>query len=254
MASTMTLSQLMTAVRQRADMLPNGYTPNVTDTRYFVTDVELVSYINLSLYDLYDQLISAYGANYFVKVPAYSFVTDGTTQQYTLPTDLYKLLGVDLQLSGTSGSAQQSLVSIKKFEFGDRNRFAVPNFQSFYGVTNLRYRLNGIYLWLTPIASAGQTIYLWYVPKMTELATLSDTSDGISGWLEYVIVDAAIKCLVKEESDVSALMAEKEKLLVRIMNLADSRDIGSPPKVTDATYQDNWYPTGNGSGNGSGSF
>ena len=243
----MTLSQLMQAVRQRADMFPNGYTPSLTNTGYFVTDPELISYINQSYFELYDLMISCYGANYFVKAPPGSFVTDGTTAQYPLPTDFYKLLGVDLQL----GNSNQSLVTIKPFEFIDRNRYAVPNFQSFYGVTNLRYRLNGDNLWLTPTPAAGQTIQVWYVPKLPTLDVLTATADGISGWTEYVICDAAIKCMQKEESDVSVLMAQKQALTARIQAMADSRDIGSPHRVSDS-LQNDIFPMGSGSGYGGG--
>lgn len=236
----MTLSQLMTAVRQRADMLPAGYTATTSGTDYFVTDVELVSYINQSYFELYDLLVAAFGSDYFAKTS--TFQTDGTNQLFTLPTDFYKLLGVDLQV----GTSPSSMLTLKPFEFGERNRGSVPNLQSFYGVTNLRYRLNGANLWLSPVPSGGQTVQLWYVPRMTPLASLGDTMDGISGWTEYVICDAAMKCLAKEESDVSVLMAEKQSLTVRIQAMADTRDQGSPAKVTDARSSDVWGDGGSG--------
>lgn len=245
----MTLAQIMTACRQRADMTPNGYTAALTGNGFFVTEPELISYINQSYFELYDLIISCYGADYFCVVPPYAFVTDGSTFNYPLPADFYKLLGVDLQL----GNSNQSLVTIKPFEFIDRNRYAVPNFQSFYGVTNLRYRLNSNFLWLTPIPAANQTIQIWYVPRLTTLASLSDTADGISGWTEYIICDAAIKMLQKEESDISVLMAEKQALTTRIQAMADSRDIGSPHKVSDSLQNDIW-PTGSGSGEAGGPY
>jgi|SRR5882672_1402408 len=249
MATTMTLSELMLAVRQRADMVPNGYAPALVGNGFFVTEPELISYINQSYFELYDLLISCYGANYFVVVPPYTFATDGVTSQYPLPADFYKLLGLDLQL----GNSNQSLVTVKPFEFIDRNRYSTPNFQSFYGVTNLRYRLNGSNLWLTPTPAGGQTLQVWYVPKLTTLATLVSTADGVSGWTEYIICDAAMKCLQKEESDVSVLMAEKQALMTRIQAMADSRDVGSPHKVSDNLHNDIW-PTGSGSGEAGGPY
>lgn len=240
MATTMTLTELLTAVRQRADMVNSQ----------FCTDAELTSYINQSYFELYDLLVSRYGDNYYVKNPPYIFSTDGNSFQYALPTDFYKLLGVDLALSNTL----DSWVTIKPFMFADRNRYAVPNFQSFYGVTNLRYRLNGNYLWLTPIPAANQQIRVWYIPKMATLTTGSDTVDGISGWTEYIIVDAAMKALNKEESDVSVLMADKAGLIARIEANAENRDAGSPPKVADVMYNDFFWPTGSGNGDGSGAF
>ena len=239
--STLTLAQLRTATRQRSDMVNSQ----------FVTDPEFNSYINQSYFELYDLLVSKYGDNYYV-APPHIITTDGTNYLYNLPTNpkLYKLLGVDLALS----NQQDSYVTIRPFEFIDRNRYAVPNFQSFYGLTNLRYRLNGNQIWFTPIPAANQTIRLWYIPRMNELVLDTDTVDGISGWTEYIIVDAAIKAMQKEESDVSALMAQKQMLIKRIDAMAESRDAGSPAKVSDNLYADFWFPTGSGSGTNWGTY
>lgn len=253
MSTTMQLSDLQTAVRQRADMVSSQ----------FVSDSELISYINQSYFELYDLLVQEFGDNYYVADPA-TFTTDGTTIQYALPNGtstaftngrtgatsyqapaVYKVLGVDLQLMPGNGA---SYVTLKPFNFAERNRFAVPNFQSFYGVTNLRYRLNGGYLWLTPTAAAGQVVQLWYVPRMTQLVSGSDTVDGVSGWTEYIIVDAAIKCLAKEESDVSVLMAQKEALIRRIEAAAENRDAGQSATVADTRASDYAWPAGDETG------
>lgn len=255
MATTMTLAQLRTAVRQRADMVNSQ----------FCSDAEINSYINQSYFELYDLLIQKYGDNYYVADPAV-FATDGQTMQFPLPNGvltftngrtnatgyvapaMYKLLGVDLELANQS----DSFVTIKPFNFSDRNRYAVPNFQSFYGVTNMRYRLNGDYLWLTPTPTSGQNIQIWYAPRLTQLSADADTCDGISGWTEYIICDAAMKCLQKEESDVSVLMAEKQGLVQRIEAAGENRDAANPATVSDSQYSDMWWP--NGSGNGSGAY
>lgn len=237
--TAVTLTSLITSVRYRSNM----------ENSQFVTDTELTSYINASYAELYDLMVQKYGDDYFVASP-YTFTTDGTNYLYALPDDFYKLLGVDLALSSTT----DSYVTIQRFEFGDRNRYAVPNFQSFYGVTNLRYRIQANKLWFTPTPSANQTIRVWYVPKITYLVTGSDTMDGVSGWEEYIIIDAAMKALIKEESDISALMAEKQMIIARIESAAENRDAGKAPKVVDNMYNDSWWPTGSGSGNGSGAF
>ena len=257
MSTTMTLSELRTAVRQRADMVNSQ----------FVSDAELNSYINQSYFELYDLLIQKYGDNYYVAPPVV-FSTDGQTMQYPLPDGVltfvngttresgyvapafYKLLGVDLQLA----NQYQSFVTIRPFMFSDRNRYAVPNFQSFYGVTNLRYRLNGNNIWLTQIPAAGQNIQIWYAPRLSTLTNDSDVCDGISGWTEYIICDGAIKCLQKEESDVSVLFAQKGALIQRIEAAGENRDAANPAVVSDGQWSDLWWPTGNGGGYGTGSF
>jgi cytochrome c-type biogenesis protein CcmH/NrfF len=235
----LTLAQLRTLVRQEGDFVNSQ----------FVTDQELNSYINQSYYELYDLMVQKYGDDYFVN-PPYSFSTDGTTYLFPLPSDFYKLVGVDLALANST----DSYVTLHRFNFSDRNRYAVPNFQSFYGVTNLRYRLNADNIWLTPTPSQGQTIRLWYVPRLTELVADGDVADGVSGWLEYVVIDAAIKAKDKEESDTSVLMARKQAMIQRIEAAAENRDAANPMTVADNQYNDLWWPSGSGNGNGSGSF
>lgn len=239
MATTMQLSDIQTAVLQRCNM----------ENTNFVTTAELTEYINQSYFELYDILVQKYGDNYYVAT-AYQFQTDGINQLFNLPSDFYKLLGVDLQLANQNNS----FVTIRPFNFSDRNRYAVPNFQSFYGVTNLRYRLNANQLWLTPIPAAGQTIQVWYAPRMTQLVNQSDTVDGISGWTEYIIADVCIKVLAKEESDTSVFERQKAGLIERIESAAENRDAANPATVSDSQYNDMLWPNGSGSGYGTGAF
>lgn len=224
-----TLEALRQAVRRRADMVNNN----------FITDDELTEYINGSYAELYDLLVQKYGDNYFVQNPA-TITTDGTSDQYALPDDFFKLLGVDLQLGGTA----DSFVTIRPFNFADRNRYSVPNFQTFYGVTNLRYRINGGQIWFTPRPAAGQNMRLWYIPRFSALVNNEDIVDGVSGWEEYIVVDAAIKCLAKEESDASIYMAQKGALIQRIEAAAENRDAGSPATVVDSQWSEFWWPNG----------
>lgn len=241
MATTMSLAELRTAVLQRIDRLQNQNVPSP-----FFTTQELNSYINQSYFELYDLLVQKYGDDYYIKTPFTLIATDGINYLYDLPDDFYKLAGLDLLLANSINSA----VTILPFMRGDRNRYSVPNFQSFYGVTNLRYRLNGGKLWLTPIPAANQTIQMIYIPKMTTLVADGDLVDGISGWTEYIIVDCAIKCLTKEESDASVFVMQKEALIQRIESVAGGRDAGNPPTVLDVQYQEMNFPGGNGAGYG----
>lgn len=264
MSNPMSLSDLQTAVLQRADQITAAGVSSG-----YVSTAELTSYINQSYFEYYDLIVQKYGNDYYIAPPT-QFVTDGTSQLYSLPDGtssftngvtggsyaapaFYKIVGVDLALSSTN----DSFVTILPFMFKDRNRYAVPNFQSFYGVTNLRYRIQGTnpqHIWFTPIPTAGQTIQLWYIPSLTPLSASGDQIVDPSGWSEYIIVDAAIKCMQKEESDCSLLMAQKAALVNRINCAAENRDAGSPATVSDSQGSNLWGPFGSGSGYGSGAF
>lgn len=215
----MTLSQVRLLAYQLADRVNSQ----------FVTVPECNTYINQSYFELYDILVSSYGDEYYSATP-YEFSTDGLLQQYDMPADFYKLLGVDLGLN----SGDNAWLTLKHFNFIDRNLYYFPQLTSTYaGVYNLRYRVVGNSIMFIPVPSANQLIRLWYVPKMTSLLADTDMLDGISGWTEYVVVDTAIKILAKEESDVSVLMIRKQALIDRIQSMAQNRDIGEPQTISE---------------------
>jgi hypothetical protein len=242
----MSLGQVRLLAQQRADRVNSN----------FVTKEEWNSYINQSYTELYDLLVTLY-EDYYV-APPLTFQTDGSTSQYTLPNGsnfsgapaFYKLLGVDCGL----GANNNAWVTLHKFDFISRNRYVFPNVTStFLGVFNLRYRVVGNTLFFIPTPSANQYIRLWYIPRVATLLKDSDMLQSISGWVEYVIVDAAIKCLQKEESDVTVLMAQKQMLIDRIQSSAMNRDAGQPDTISDVrTFGERWG--GYGSPNGDGSF
>ncbi len=227
----MALSELRLAAQQRADMVNSA----------FVSTAEWTTFLNGSYYDLYDLLIQKFGDDYFVNQS--SATTSGTTQMITLPADFYKMVGVDLLVS-----APDWWVTLRPFEFAERNRFALRNYQSFYGLSNLRYHLQGGNLMLSPQPAGGQTLRIWYIPRLAPLVNDTDIADGVSGWLDFVIVDAARKALAKEESDTSALVGELMALKERIEAAAENRDAGAPQTVSDTASANPWSPWSGGEG------
>lgn len=244
----------LSSIRQQAKLRADRENSN------FVTDSEWNNYINTSMYELYDLLITVY-EDYYLATPI-SFVSDGITYLYSLPNGsnsfinnltgqtfvppaLYKLQGVDLALQ----TANNAFVTINKFNFIDRNRFVYPNTAStIYGVFNLQYRMMGSNIEFIPTPSAGQQIRLWYIPRLTNLLQDTDTTvTGISGWNEYIIVKAAYYALTKEESDTSSLVMQLQALNDRIISSASNRDAGQPDKISDTRANNGW---GNGWGGG----
>lgn len=218
------LGQLRLMSQQRADRVNSN----------FVTLPEWNSYINQSYFELYDLLVDTY-EDYYVTGPT-SLTTTGSNL-IALPTNFYKLMGVD----GSPGSTN-AFVTLKKFNFIARNRYIYPQLpNTLLGVFNPQYRLVGNNLMLIPTPQAGQTVQIWYIPKLTQLLQDTDILTGISGWSEYVICDAAIKALQKEESDVSVLMAQKMALIKRIEESAMNRDAGQPDTISDTrSFSDRW--------------
>lgn len=227
-SGAMCLGQLRLMSQQRADRV--GST--------FLTVPEWNTNINQSAFELYDLLTTQY-EDYFL-APALTINTtsidstgglslpDGTL--YSGAPAFYKLSGVDLGLSGSANS----FVTLRKFDFIARNQYVYPQITTtFLGVFNLRYRLMGSKIMFTPIPQGGQYIRLWYQPRMTMLLQDNDIFDSVSGWEEYIIVDAAIKALQKEEADVSVLAMQKQALIQRIEDSSMNRDVGQGDCVSD---------------------
>jgi hypothetical protein len=214
----------------------------------FVTLPEWNYWINLAAYELYDLLITSF-EEYYVAQPAY-FTTNGTTYQFPLPDGaltfqnqamqnyvappFYKLLGVDLGLN----NAPNGFVTVKRFQFIDRNMYVFPNTAStIYGVFNLQYRILGNTIEFIPIPSAAQPIRIWYIPRLPVLLQDTDILDGVSGWEQYIIVRAAKYALDKEESPTEMLDQELLFLKTRIEQSATNRDVGQPDTISDTRYR-----------------
>lgn len=245
----MSLAQIRLSAQQRADRVNSN----------FVTLPEWNSYINQAMFELYDLLVTSY-EDYFIATPA-MFTSTGGQYIYPLPdgnttfTDtngnsytappFYKMHGLDLGIS----SANNAWVTVQKFMFQDRNKYVYPNSNStIYGVFNMQYRVMGNTLELIPTPAANQVMRIWYIPRLPELLMDTDTTDiGISGWIEYVIVRAAIYALAKEESDVTNLEKQLIYLKQRIEETAQNRDVGQPDRITDIR---SGYWGSNGSNNG----
>jgi hypothetical protein len=220
--ASVTLTTLRSRVRERADMV--GST--------FVTDAgtSLDAFINSACDELYDLLVTKF-QDYFTTSATVS-LTAGT-DTYALPPTYFKTLGVDI----LDGSIYRSL---QKFEFAERNQYAGVNANP---LTRMRYQARGSNLVFHPAPAVSGTAKHWFIPLRTQMSAESDTFDPISdGWVEFVVVAAAIRCLAKEESDVSALMAEKGELKRRIEEAAANRDVGGPARVVDVDSTTSLYP------------
>lgn len=230
----MTLGQIRAAAQQRADLVNSG----------FVTTQEWNSYITQSAFELYDLLVTAY-QDYYLAPPA-MFLTNGQDNAYPLPDGItqflspdgsaltakpfYKMNGVDVGLSNNNNA----WFTLQKFNWNDRNNFVYPQLNStILGVFNMSYRVMGSKIEFIPVPSANQFVRLWYIPRMAQPLADNDILDGISGWTEYVIIDAAIKAMQKEESDCTVLGMQKADIIKRIEDASANRDASIADTVTN---------------------
>jgi hypothetical protein len=227
--AAVSLATLRTRARERADMPVAGFIPD--------TATGIDAFVNEGVQRLHEMLVEAYDSNYFKK--SQTFTTFGA-ETVTLPTDFYKLLGVDL----TYGSITQT---VQPFARGMRNVYKNLGSSTPWGPA-VHYSLQGpSTLRLLPAPPAGTPGTFWYVPVATPLVLTTDTVDFPNGWERYVVLYTAIQMKLKQEDDVRDLRYELEKMEAELRLIADRRDLASPAHAVDMDAVDTadlrwWLP------------
>lgn len=217
----------------------------------FVSTSELNYLINVGVARLHDILVTAY-EDYYSTRKLFSLVAG--QEAYDLVTDLGLIDGSGnplfykvLELFAVTGSGSNiSRQKLKMFNRNELTRLNNPVLTPTYTVFPvLCWRLEGTKLFMEPVptSAAGFQIELWYVPQITPLVADADTIDYsvVQGWEEYIVNEVAINIRLKEESDVSGLMARQAEFESRVTAAAGNRSLGDAPRVVDV--EGNWgYP------------
>lgn len=228
-----TLANLRNSARVRSDLRVSS----------IFSDGDFNDAINGSISEVYDLQVLAWGENAFLTSSVFPLVSG--QQLYTVPQNLYKIFGVDW-----AQAAGNPYITMENYEFNERNRLNSVNLNisTYPGGTNMRYCYygssnNGLSQSLSfmPIPNAANQIQLWYVPSPTPLVNDSDSFNFYAGFDEYVILDAAIKACVAEETDVSMFMAQKSALYERLRDSITHKDVNNSHSVTDVeNLNDGW--------------
>lgn len=212
------------------------------NSQYLTLD-EWNSNINQSTYGLRDILVTNYGEDYFLAPPllipltgqAFYPLPDGAL--YSGAPAIFKLSGVDVNIFGADPTINASWAPVSRFNWSDRNKYTTfPNQAgALNNIYQMAYREMGNNLFIIP-ANVNQLVRLWYVPVMKQLLLDSDMLDfSFSGWSEFIINDAAMKGMIKEESleKWNALSAANQAIVTRIEATAANRDVGQPNTVSN---------------------
>lgn len=207
MPNIVTVQSMIDGARQRADMV------NST----FVTDTELIGYINHIYKRFYNKVVNTF-ENYYVSTAALSIVAG--TDLYDLPTDMLKLLGFDVNRNG-------QVMTIFPWSLNERNREQRSSDAPY------RYIIRGTKIQILPKPDANYAATFFYVPVPTELTLANQSIEVWNGFDEYIMLGAAILCKQKEESDASILALMQKEVETELMETLRGRDAGFPQKVTD---------------------
>lgn len=205
MARTVTIAQIMTRARERADI-------EGTDGAAFIDDAELQKLVDAAYTELVDLLVK-HEIHQFETTE--NITTAAGTATYALPADHYKTLGMDHLWSAGK------YVAIPELTFAERNIYA-DNITDSYGSRAAGYRIVGNNIVFIPTPTGVQTYRHSYVPAPANISALATSTaiDGIAGWDELLVIMVAINCRIKEEQSTTDLREREQKMLQRIAESA----------------------------------
>ena len=213
-----TLAQLITRSRRRADQ----------ENSTFCTDAEITDYINDAVAELHEMMVNEFELYY---VESTSLTLPGANPS-TLPADFWKALGCDFEYGGVKRR-------IRRYMFQERNVYESPLLKQGY-MANTFFIIQGNQIRFIPESPPSGTVTFWYVPEPQQFSSASTSTQLhtvdkalAKGFERFIVLDAAIKMMQKEESDTSILVAEREATRERLRQAAAVRTPGESRAIAD---------------------
>lgn len=215
MARTRTLTQLLSDVRVEGDYNRSAV----------FTDTILTRWINQAIAKVYN-LLAAQDPDLYAKEGSLSTVAD--QDHVNLPSDFYKLLRLDILTSS------DTYARLFKYALVEEN-----NYQEIIGSataeSRYRYHVQAGKLKLRPTPPTVDTLRIVYVPSVTDLASGSDTFDGINGYEDLVVQYALLRCDLREEKPIGERAQVIQQYESAILTAEDARDEAEPHLLPDNT-------------------
>lgn len=239
---TSTLLQLRTEARQRADMEGDTH----------VSDAEFTRFINQSTAALHALMVDFDEAYFMLRftyttTPGVNYVILNTNLAEPPATnylDVYKVLHVAANINGWQRSLARWTPETRTL-YENASTWGVQALPVSYRLSIIQSGFHALYLSPTPDGVYTLTVDL--VQSITDLVSDSDVFWFGDGWEEWVVLDAAIKALTKEESSITDLVQERDRVLVRIQAQMRTPDLDHPGTVRDterAGYGHDWWQVG----------
>jgi len=196
---------------------------------------EINSFINMAFDGLFNELAQADPLRYG-KMFYYNYTSTVSQLGQPLPADFFELLRCDYLLgTGTNPIAQPSpiWIPVMSTSLQEEASFQWNVFTTTAGPA-YRYIIESGYIRFLPASQVASTFRIHYIPARQNLVADNDVFDGVVGWEEAAILDAAISIKVKLDQDPSGLIMLKQVWDARILALREDRDSGSVPSTIDA--------------------
>jgi hypothetical protein len=178
----------------------------------FFTDTSLNSLLSAAYAKYYAELVK-HGLGYASEKQA-TAATDGVSQTVRLPGDFFALVAVDYQ------SSADYYAPLEDIDARELPSAQGSTSQAFW------YRLVGCDLALYPLPAVG-TYRITYVPAPAKLTLDTQVVDGVAGWEDGILFEAAIRVALKQDpqSVPAGYIRERDVIWERIQEEAQLRNM-----------------------------
>lgn len=194
----------------------------------YFTSSQVNVWLNMAQREVQKLLLQA-GANYYMK-PVETLTVSGQAD-YVLPSDFMVEHRLEIVVSGTGPTEnrqplvpittnQQDLISIQ---------LGTP--------TNYYMKKDRVTLSPTP-GTSGQTLRLYYSPRVPDMASDSDSPDVPEQYMEFVAILAAYDGFIKDDRDPGHLVHKKEKYEQLLKQMAEDRNQDLSRQVVSTSEYD----------------
>lgn len=208
---TVRLDSLLSQVRARAF---------IEASTTVITDAEITEFINQSFAEMLDEIVLQ---NQDYNVTSTTLNTVAGTATASLPSDFYKFRKLVVTIDG-------QMRTLSEFRLEEIEDYANVTSGWTVGIP-ISYRRYGTSVLFAPTPQAVHAVTMYYLPCATRLVSASDTFDGQDGWEEFVVLDAARKCLDKLDRDSGKLTQERDRKLAFVVKMASAVNYGEPPMM-----------------------
>lgn len=221
MTDTATASVLMTDIRRLTD----------TENDANISDAYLLTLVDRSYNKLYRQIATAYAGFFDIEDTSKSLIVGQRT--YALPSDFMHLRGVDIV-------KDNDRISLTRIGFGDRN--SLTNDPRYVPLRLERQRTNYAYmvqkndLRIEPLPNTTEQLIITYVPRPARITATNTTFDVIAGFDDFIIYDASIMVLAKQERDASVYGQLRADALQMVVQACKPREVGDAIQVRDQYF------------------
>jgi len=219
----------------------------------FVTDTEVLGWVNDSCKELYD-LINAQEESVYTTPCAFALPDPVLAAAYTaaslgtppanfaaLPDTCDRIQGLDFNAPTGGGVGAEGQFAVHMFSFQNRNDHRWMKYKAVGRIAGKEI------IMVIPFERAPGNYQLWYIPQFVPLGLADTLDNNMQKFEDFIAESAAIRILDKAKRDASALRAHRAELVARIQTMSQNRDSEAEQggTATDGHYTQGWPYTPN---------